>query len=205
MSQIDSEALGAARVYEFALEHAPALRLPVCFVELLLLIEDKRFPTHFGIDPIAMLRAFRCNLLSIGMRQGASTLTQQIYNVRVMARERKYQRTAFRKIAQLAFALTKGQRISKVAIVREYTDGVYWGRNLWGLDAAASWYFGKDREHLNVEECFFLIERLACPNRISRRRVEVILRRKTVNQALRRGGSSANEVIGFYLNLYGTF
>lgn len=200
-----SEVLVATRVSKFATQHATTLNLPICFLELLLLIEDKRFPTHFGIDLVAMLRAFRCNLLSIGKRQGASTLTQQIYNVRLMARERQYRRTPLQKLSQLRFALTEGRRISKVAIIREYTDGVYWGRNLWGVDAAASWYFKKAREQLNVEECFFLVERLACPNRVSRRRIEVILRRETIEQVLRRCGSTASDVIEFYLKRYGTF
>jgi membrane carboxypeptidase/penicillin-binding protein len=187
-----------ASVLEFAETHSSGLGLPIHFIAALLLIEDQRFPRHIGVDFLAVARAVRCNLFSIGKRQGASTLTQQLHNVRIMRRDKVYQRNFSRKCSQIFFALTVGRRLKKSEIVREYLDGVYWGRDLWGLEAASRWYFKKRPSQLNAEESFFLVERLASPNRISVRRVEVILQRPVIQRYLELTGSTEQGIWSHY-------
>jgi hypothetical protein len=64
----------AANAAEFARRWSGVIAIPDYFLQLLILIEDKRFPKHYGVDPIGVVRAIVHNVLKRGMRQGASTL-----------------------------------------------------------------------------------------------------------------------------------
>jgi hypothetical protein len=80
-------------------------------------------------------------------------------------------------------------------------QSVYWGRSLSGVDDAALGYFDKRREDLTVEESFYLIERLASPNRSSTKRVAVILKRASIVEVLTRNGSSIVSLEAFYASM----
>lgn len=118
----------AIRAEGFARRWSGAIAVPPYFLELLILIEDKRFPTHHGLDPFSMVRAFRHNLRGAGCRQGASTIAQQLYNVRRnRAGTVPYSRSLVAKLVQLGFAVWITYRLSKLAVLSEYLQSVYWG------------------------------------------------------------------------------
>jgi membrane peptidoglycan carboxypeptidase len=172
--------------------------VPVHFIEFLVLIEDKRFPYHIGVDSVAILRALRHNLNSSKTRQGGSTIPQQVYAIRIYAAGMKYRRNALGKIRQAIFGVFISCSLSKQQILGEYLAGVYWGKSYTGLDAAAKGYFNKLPRDLDVAESFFLAERLACPNRISTARLKNILARKSIRKRLHSFGSSVEEIEEFY-------
>ena len=193
----------ATNAEECALRWSRTIAVPDYFLELLILIEDKRFPRHYGVDPIGIARAIRHNLLDTGKRQGASTLPQQVYNLRIVReRGKQYSRTFRAKLAQAAFGIWITCRLSKEAILSEYLQNVYWGNNFHGIDEAARGYLGKLRQDLSVEESFFLIERLCSPNRRSSQRVEVILRRAPIVAILIANHSSVDLLKLFYERMY---
>jgi membrane peptidoglycan carboxypeptidase len=189
----------AANAAEFARQWSGMIAVPDYFLQLLILIEDKRFPRHYGVDPVAIVRATCHNLLKRGIRQGASTLPQQLYNLRSTRKNgTQYSRTFYAKLIQATFGMWITSRLSKNAILSEYLQSVYWGKSFQGIDEAAHGYLGKIRQELSVEESFFLIERLCSPNRRSSQHVEVILRRTPIVAILTANHSSVELLKLFY-------
>lgn len=155
--QVVSESLFTAPVSRTASHLAPVLSVPDYFLAQLLHIEDKRFTLHPGIDPIAVVRAIAANGTRTGVLQGASTITQQLYNVRQdeAGREIAHRRGLKNKIRQVAWALAEESRRSKFEILEEYLSTIYWGFSYQGIDEAASGYLGTTREKLSVAQSFF--------------------------------------------------
>jgi membrane peptidoglycan carboxypeptidase len=165
---------------------------------MLLLVEDKRFPLHCGIDPIAILRALVFNFRG-EVLQGASTISQQIYNTRTRQTLAGVPaRTLARKIKQASWSLYQSAFTPKVFLLQEYIDTVYWGKSLYGIDDAAHAYFQTRRDLLSVAQSFFLAERIAMPNRFSRSRVANLLKRRAIQGALRRRGTSVKDIALLY-------
>src|SRR5262249_32677682 len=109
--------------------------LPRAFVA----IEDRRFYSHFGVDPIGLLRAAAANVLRRGVSQGGSTITQQLAKNLFLTQER----TLWRKMQELVLALWLERKFSKTQILELYLSGVYCGSGAWGVEGAARRYFGK--------------------------------------------------------------
>lgn len=187
-----------ARISEFAGATATTLAVPPHFLEILLLLEDKRFPSHHGLDPFGMLRAVRSNLTGGRYRQGASTIPQQLYGIRIAQRTGSYRRTLTRKLIQIPFGIWISSQMTKVEILGEYLNTVYWGGAIYGLDAATRSFFNKGRNSLSVQESFYLAERLACPNRRCETRLGVILRRPSVALFLERHAVDFDSVKAVY-------
>jgi membrane peptidoglycan carboxypeptidase len=193
-----SDRLFGALVSKSARDFARALNTPDHFIEILLLIEDKRFPLHFGIDPIAIVRALVFNLRG-GTLQGASTISQQIHNIR--KREAcfgAYKRTLGVKVMQALWALYETVSTTKAASLREYIETVYWGRSIHGIDDAAYTYFQTNRGSLTVAQSFFLAERIAMPNRFSESRVSNLIKRRAIREALSRRSISKSDIAALY-------
>jgi membrane peptidoglycan carboxypeptidase len=175
------------------------LNVPQHFLEILFIVEDQRFPYHVGIDPLAIARAARSNLYRGRRRQGASTLSQQLYGVRLLSEgKRAYARTLRAKLTQACFGIWIELTQSKSVILEEYLRCVYWGGDIRGLEAASLSYFNKPKATINVAESFFLAERLACPNRFCMKRLDVVLSRKPVIRYLEKNHSSAYEIKELY-------
>jgi membrane peptidoglycan carboxypeptidase len=173
-------------------------------LELLFLVEDKRFYFHIGVDPIAIGRALIFNIRGRST-QGASTIPQQIYTIRNRRANatRVRRRSLLRKIVQSSWAVVHSLTTSKTRTIREYLESVYWGRNYWGIDAAAQGYFSKTRSTLSCAESFFLAERIASPNRVSPPRIVNILRRRPIVETLTRHGENTVGAIEVYDRVYG--
>lgn len=160
-----SDALFGARILESARGLSAELGLPHHFVSLLLLVEDKRFAFHSGIDRLAVFRSAARNLAIRGIGEGASTISQQLYdvfNARMPGAVRD--RSWSRKRSQSLFALQLETRWGKKEILHRYLERVYWGRAYYGLRDAADGYFRITPTRLSICQSFFLVERLASPN-----------------------------------------
>ena len=182
-------------------KYSSVLRTPEHFLRMLLLIEDKRFLVHPGVDPLSVIRALTFNARG-GLIQGASTVTQQLYNIRrrnVWAARRGWTY----KFKQSLWALSSSVVSRKSDLLNEYVDTVYWGRSYYGLDQAAEGYFGATRGSLNAAQSFLLAERIAAPNAVCPRRILNLMERGSVRNSLELGQATIFEVAALYQRVYG--
>ncbi|UUX52081.1 PBP1A family penicillin-binding protein [Nisaea acidiphila] len=136
-------------------------RLPESLVQALVATEDRRFFSHFGIDPISIARAAVVNLQAGRTVQGGSTLTQQLAKNVFLSAERSYSR----KIQELLLAFWLEHRFSKQEILAIYLNRVYFGAGAYGVDAAARKYFGRPVEDLTAYQSAMLVGLLKAPSR----------------------------------------
>ncbi|WP_236044205.1 transglycosylase domain-containing protein, partial [Methylobacterium ajmalii] len=116
--------------------------LPRAFVA----IEDRRFYSHLGIDPVGIARAISQNLTRRGVAQGGSTLTQQLAKNLFLTQER----TASRKIQEAILALWLEHKYTKDEILELYLNRVYFGAGAYGVEAAAQRYFAKPAKEVTL-------------------------------------------------------
>ena len=198
-----SDRLCAPLTAHTACSFAKAVSAPIHFVEMLLLIEDKRFALHFGVDPVSIARALIFDLGGNAL-QGGSTIPQQLYNVRSYRVEcAPRARTLAYKLRQTAWAISNSAKFSKVRILTDYVANVYFGRSYYGLDSAARGYFQASRSTISIEQSFFLSERIAAPNRISSSRIANLLLRPAIIKALNRYMIDTRTIINLYDSRYG--
>jgi penicillin-binding protein 1A len=154
---------GAMFVSYGALHGKPvaANRLPESLVQALVATEDRRFFSHFGIDPISIARAALVNLQAGRTVQGGSTLTQQLAKNVFLSAERSYSR----KIQELLLSFWLEHRFSKQEILAIYLNRVYFGAGAYGVDAAARKYYGRPVEDLTAYQSAMLIGLLKAPSR----------------------------------------
>jgi penicillin-binding protein 1A len=137
--------------------------LPAHVVNALLATEDRRFFTHFGIDPRGFARAMLRNLRERRLVEGGSTLTQQLAKNMFLSADK----TVKRKIQEALLALWLEQKFEKEEILTAYLNRVYFGAGAYGIDSAARTYFNKSAVALNLEEGALLIGLLQAPSRYS--------------------------------------
>ncbi len=142
------------------LEHLPAY-LPQAVIS----IEDRRFESHFGMDPIGLARAMTSNVIAGRLVQGGSTLTQQLAKNLFL----KPERTLKRKIQEVVLAFWLEAEYSKAEILEMYLNRVYLGSGAYGVDAAARRYFGKPAQNVTLAEAAVLAGLLKAPSRYSPR------------------------------------
>src|SRR5499427_3691965 len=133
--------------------------LPRAFVA----IEDRRFYSHFGIDPIGLMRAAAANLMRRGVAQGGSTITQQLAKNLFLTQER----TFWRKLQEVVLALWLERKFTKTEILELYLNRVYFGAGAYGIDAAAQRYFGKSASKVKVAEAAMLAGLVKSPSRLA--------------------------------------
>lgn len=134
--------------------------LPTHLPEALLSIEDRRFYSHFGVDPIGIARALYVNKKSGRTRQGGSTLTQQLAKNLFLENDQ----TVKRKAQEAYIAVYLEQRFSKREIIELYLGRVYFGSGAYGIDAAAERYFAKPAADLTIGESAILTGLLKAPS-----------------------------------------
>ncbi|MBX9776482.1 MAG: penicillin-binding protein [Xanthobacteraceae bacterium] len=153
--------------------------MPPYLPKAFLAIEDHRFYSHFGVDPIGLMRAATANLMRRGVAQGGSTLTQQLAKNLFLTQER----TFARKLQELVLALWLERKFSKTEILELYLNRVYFGAGAYGIDAAAQRYFGKSARHVTIAESAMLAGLVRSPSRLApnrnpngaERRAQVVL------------------------------
>jgi len=201
-SSISDKLLGDS-IVRFAECISTQLGVPQFLIEILLLIEDKRFPQHPGFDYLAILRAIFANPRS-DVLQGASTISQQIFTMREVTRSgRRPKRDMSFKVKQLIWAAHHERRHHKAKILSEYLDSVYVGRSHDGVVSGASGYFGVPIECLDPAQAFFLIERIGSPNVVRPARVVNLLNRVQIQEFLIRSKIDSTHVVEVYSSIFG--
>ncbi len=133
--------------------------LPAAFVA----IEDRRFYSHWGVDPIGVMRALVRDALGRGGMQGGSTLTQQLAKNLFLTQER----TISRKIQEAILALWLEHKYSKDQILELYLNRVYFGSGAYGVDAAAEKYFGHPAKDVTLPEAAMLAGLMKAPTKLA--------------------------------------
>jgi penicillin-binding protein 1A len=141
----------------------PLKALPPYLPKAFVAIEDRRFYQHFGLDPIGLARALVTNLLHRGVREGGSTLTQQLAKNLFLTQER----TISRKIDEVILALGLEAKYSKNEILELYLNRVYFGSGAYGVEAAAQRYFGKSARTVTLGEAAMLAGLVKAPSRLA--------------------------------------
>jgi 1A family penicillin-binding protein len=199
----------------------PLDRIPASVVDSVLIAEDRRFWTHPGIDPAAVVRAAQINLKRGEVRQGASTITQQLARTLFL----DTRRTWARKLRETAISLMLEVRYSKSRILETYLNTVYMGQMgdvpVYGLPAAARHFLGKDLAALEIQEAAWLAGAIRAPNRLlagaraesKTRRNEILVAmqeqglidprtaERAVSQAIPRLSSDTNRVAPYFVDV----
>src|SRR5258707_2455219 len=137
--------------------------LPPYLPKAFIAIEDRRFYSHYGVDPIGIVRAAVANLLHRGVSQGGSTLTQQLAKNLFLTQERTLQR----KLQEVELALWLERKHSKAEILELYLNRVYFGSGAYGVEAAAQRYFGKSAKNVTLAEAAMLAGLVKSPSRLA--------------------------------------
>jgi len=137
--------------------------LPPYLPKAFIAIEDRRFYSHYGIDPWGILRAAVANVLHRGVSQGGSTLTQQLAKNLFLTQERTLQR----KLQEVELALWLERKHSKSEILELYLNRVYFGSGAYGVEAAAQRYFGKPAKNVTIAEAAMLAGLVKSPSRLA--------------------------------------
>src|SRR5690348_7879698 len=132
---------------------------PAAFVS----IEDRRFYRHWGIDPRGIARAMFADMRGGGVRQGGSTITQQLAKTNFLSGDR----TIRRKAQEVIIAFWLEAWLTKQQILSRYLSSVYFGDGVYGLRAAAHHYFNRDPENLNLAQSAMLAGMVQAPSRLA--------------------------------------
>jgi len=165
------------RVADRFQEVVPKERIPMALRDATVAIEDERFYKHSGIDVWGIVRALVRNVEVQRLSEGASTITQQLVRNILLTRRK----TLDRKMAEAVLAIQLERAFTKDRILDKYLNEVNYGGNIYGVGAAARYYFGKKIEDLSISECALLA---GLPQRPSAtypfRHPEAALRRRDV-------------------------
>ncbi len=137
--------------------------LPAYLPQAVMAIEDRRFYSHYGIDPIGLARAMLVNLRAGAVVQGGSTLTQQLAKNLFLEPER----TIERKIQEVILAGWLEWTYDKDEILEMYLNRVYLGAGATGVEAAARRYYGKSAREINLAEAATIAGLLKAPSRFA--------------------------------------
>jgi penicillin-binding protein 1A len=124
-------------------------------------IEDRRFRSHMGVDPIGLSRAALQNMVSGHIVQGGSTLTQQLAKNLFLSPSRTFDR----KIQEAMLALYLESHYSKNQILTLYLNRVYFGAGVYGIEAASEKFFGKHASELGLTEAAMIAGSVKAPAR----------------------------------------
>lgn len=136
---------------------------PPHLVDAVLAIEDRRFYSHHGVDPLGLIRALYLNWQAGKLVAGGSTITQQVAKNVFLTNER----TLARKVQEALLALWLEHRFTKDEILTIYLNRVYLGAGAYGMDAAARRYFGRRARDLSLYEAAILAGMLKAPSRLN--------------------------------------
>src|SRR5580693_5434595 len=140
-------------------------QIPASFRSALLAREDSRFYQHHGIDPVGVARAFLRDVVHLRVREGGSTITQQLARNSFPLGGRNLSR----KILEAFVALRIESSYSKAQILEFYANRIYFGSGVYGLETASQAYFGKSSSDLTLPEAALLAGLIRSPNRYSPR------------------------------------
>ncbi|MGE0701770.1 MAG: transglycosylase domain-containing protein [Hyphomicrobiaceae bacterium] len=163
-------------------------RLPRHLVDAVIATEDRRFMSHWGLDPSGLLRAALANLRAGRAAQGGSTITQQLAKNLFLSTDR----TLSRKLEELVLSVWLELRLTKREILELYLNRVYFGGGAYGVDAAAQKFFGKSARQVTLAEAAVIAGLLKAPSKYSpfanpghaRARARVVIRAMLAARAI---------------------
>ncbi|UXN61552.1 transglycosylase domain-containing protein [Phyllobacterium zundukense] len=163
--------------------------------EAVVAIEDRRFYSHFGVDPIGFTRAMVANVMSGRLVQGGSTITQQLAKNLFLTPDR----TIERKVQEVMLALWLEQKYTKDQILEMYLNRVYLGSGSYGVAAASRRYFNKSAKEVTLPEAALIAGLLKAPSRLSPARDPKAARERSqlVLAAMREQGMIGDKELNF--------
>jgi len=147
-------------------EWIPHDEIPAVMRDAMVAVEDRRFESHWGVDPIALARIVKFAWDNYGTDrrlQGASTITQQV--ARTIFLSNKYD--IGRKFREMILALAMERKFSKEQILELYLNKVYFGGGAYGIDAASRKFFNHDAKTLSLSEAAVIAGLVKAPSRYS--------------------------------------
>ena len=138
-------------------------QVPQLLKDAITSIEDKRFYSHMGIDPIRIAGSFLRNAKAGQITQGGSTITQQLVKLAVFSTKKEDQ-TYKRKIQEIMLALQLERNYSKEQILTYYLNKVYMANNVYGFGTASHYYFNKELSDLTLPQVALLAGMPQAPN-----------------------------------------
>lgn len=157
----DTKGQKIAKYGDLTSEKLEEKQIPEFLIHAILAIEDRNFYSHFGLDPLAIIRAASVNLIEGRVAQGGSTITQQLAKNLFLTQQRSYKR----KLREALAALWLERNYTKDEILHAYINHVYMGPSIYGMPAAAKYYFGKHISDITVFEAAILAGMLKAPSR----------------------------------------
>ena len=151
------------QIYVENRETVPYDQLPRDLVNAVVAVEDNKFYQHSGYDLSGIIRAALKNFTAGHVRQGASTITQQLARNSFALKERTFRR----KLLEILLSKRIEERFGKQKIMELYLNRIYFGGGLYGAEAASRGYFGKSAKDMTLGECATLAGLIKSPNRLS--------------------------------------
>jgi len=151
------------QIYVENRETIPYDQIPRDLVNAVVAVEDNKFYQHGGYDLFGIIRAALKNFLAGHVRQGASTITQQLARNSFSLKERTFSR----KLLEIALAKRIEENFGKQKIMELYLNRIYFGSGLYGCEAASRGYFAKPAREMTLSECATLAGLIKSPNRLS--------------------------------------
>jgi len=141
----------------------PYERIPQPMRDAMISVEDRRYRSHWGVDPIGIVRSLMVRVESGSWKQGGSTITQQLAR-NIFLNNTK---TFARKAREWVLALALEQKFSKDQILELYLNKVYFGGGAYGIDSAARKFFGHSGEEITLPEAAIIAGLVKAPSRYS--------------------------------------
>jgi penicillin-binding protein 1A len=138
-------------------------QIPQVMKTAMVAVEDRRYRSHIGVDPVGIIRSFQVRAESGRWRQGGSTITQQLARNVFLTNDR----TWTRKIREMILALAIERKFSKDAILELYLNRVYFGGGAYGVDAASRKFFGHPANRLALGEAAVIAGLVKAPSNYS--------------------------------------
>jgi len=151
------------QIYVENRETIPYDQLPRDLINAVVAVEDTKFYRHHGYDLVGIMRAALKNFAAFHVRQGASTITQQLARNSFSLKDRTYRR----KFLEIFLARRIEDSFGKQKIMELYLNRIYFGGGLYGAEAAARGYFAKPAREMTLPECATLAGLIKSPNRLS--------------------------------------
>lgn len=162
LTLVSAEGRPIARNGAIVDEPVEVAKLPPHVIEAFLATEDRRFYSHWGVDPIGIARAIWTNLTS-DSTAGGSTITQQLAKFTFLSADQTYSR----KARELLIAWWMEAWLTKDEILSRYLSNAYFGDNVYGLRAASLHYFYRQPEHLTLAQATMLAGLVKAPSRLA--------------------------------------
>ncbi|HSQ97502.1 MAG TPA: PBP1A family penicillin-binding protein [Rickettsiales bacterium] len=148
---------------------------PLYLIDGLTATEDRKFFKHHGFDYFGIVRAAFVNLSSGYIKQGGSTITQQLSKMILKNNEKTFKR----KIQELMLSVQLERKLTKEQILMMYLNKAYFGAGQYGISGAAKFYFNKRVSNLDLEECAMLIGLLKAPSKYSPQNNPILSKERT--------------------------